>query len=112
VFAVLWGKCSCALFSPMTLTKRGLSLLLPGSALLLNVARMGQARKTFIQTTCPDCGLELRLTDDARGFKIVYDLRDWRRICTRAHLGDAAWCLIATPSANGRERNGDLHVDC
>jgi hypothetical protein len=49
---------------------------------------MGQARNLSIQmTTCPNCGLELRLTDDARGLKIVYDMRAWRHICARVHLG-------------------------
>jgi hypothetical protein len=81
--------------------------------------RMGQARRPSIQTTaCPDCGLKLHVTDDARGVKLAYDMRDWRRMCMRAHLGDAAWCLIQRdgtnqlPLANRRERGGDLHVDC
>jgi hypothetical protein len=79
---------------------------------------MGQA-KPFQTIRCPDCGLELRLTDDARRLKIFYDMRAWRRTCTRVHLGDAAWCLIERdgthplpPAMNSRERRGDLHVDC
>jgi hypothetical protein len=44
--------------------------------------------------TCPDCGLVLRVADDSCGFKFVYDMKDWQRICTRVHLGDAAWCLV------------------
>ena len=49
----------------------------------------------IVQTaTCPDCGLVLQVTADAQGFNYVYDMRDWRRICTRVHLGDAALCLI------------------
>jgi hypothetical protein len=44
--------------------------------------------------SCPDCGLVLRVIDDAAGFKCAYDMRDWRRFCARVDLGDAAWCLI------------------
>jgi hypothetical protein len=84
---------------------------------LLKDARMGQARKPCIQTTiCPDCGLELRLTYDARGFKIDYDMRAWRRMCTRVPLGDAAWCLIERDGTHqqptGGEWGGNLHIDC
>ena len=57
---------------------------------------MGKAKKppSTRKIVCPDCGLILRATDQARGFKFVYDMSDWRRICARVHLGDAAWCLI------------------
>jgi len=44
--------------------------------------------------TCPDCGLVLRVTDDAPGFRCAYDRRVWQRVCARVHLGDAAWCLV------------------
>jgi hypothetical protein len=61
----------------------------------------------------------LRVTDDALGFKFVYDMRDWRRICTRVHLGDAAWCLIQrdgtqplSHAMEGRKRDDDVRVDC
>ena len=53
------------------------------------------ANKPSPQTiACPHCRLVLRATLEACGFKFVYDMRDWRRICTRVHLGGAAWCLI------------------
>jgi hypothetical protein len=56
---------------------------------------MARSRKPPTQTiTCPDCGLVLRSSDHARVFKIVYDEREWRRICGRVYLGNAAWCLI------------------
>jgi hypothetical protein len=68
-------------------------------------------------TTCPDCGLALRV--DTTAFKFVYDMKDWRRVCTRVHLGDAAWCLVQRdgtnllpPAMDGRERRNDVHVDC
>src|SRR5689334_12581907 len=51
----------------------------------------GLSRRTI---TCPDCGLVLSAVDDRSCFKCVYDRRVWRQICTRAHLGDAAWCLV------------------
>jgi hypothetical protein len=44
--------------------------------------------------TCSDCGLVLHLADDTADFKFAYDMKDWRRICTRAHLGDPVWCLV------------------
>lgn len=44
--------------------------------------------------TCRDCGLVLRLSDDGAGFKCVYDLIEWKNLCKRRHLGDAAWCLV------------------
>src|SRR5215475_12618428 len=56
---------------------------------------MRRAKGPSTQTiTCPDCGLVLRVTDGARGFKCAYDMRAWRRVCTRVDLGDAAWCLV------------------
>jgi hypothetical protein len=81
---------------------------------------MGQANKPSTQAiTCPDCGLVLRVADDALGFRFVYDMRDWRLICTRVHLGHAAWCLVQRdgthplPSAiNSCERGDDLRADC
>jgi hypothetical protein len=70
-------------------------------------------------TTCPDCGLVLHVTNDALGSNFVYDMRDWRRICTRVHLGDAALCLIqrrgtqSLPTAMaGGERGDGACVDC
>jgi hypothetical protein len=51
--------------------------------------------KALAQTiTCPDCGLLLHVTDDTEDFKFAYDMKEWRGICTRVHLGDAAWCLV------------------
>jgi hypothetical protein len=51
---------------------------------------------TPVQTaTCADCGLVLQVTADAQGFNFVYDMRDWRRICTRVHLGDA---VVSNPA--------------
>ena len=44
--------------------------------------------------TCPDCGLLLHVTDDTADFKFAYDMKEWRGICMRVHLGDAAWCLV------------------
>jgi hypothetical protein len=56
---------------------------------------MAPAKRPASKTmTCPDCGLMLCVTTDAPRFKIVYDIRDWRRTCKRVHLGDAAWCLV------------------
>src|SRR5262245_25644930 len=44
--------------------------------------------------TCPDCGLVLRSINGTTGFKCVYDIDVWRRVCTHVDLGDAAWCLV------------------
>jgi hypothetical protein len=49
--------------------------------------------------TCPDCGLVLHVTDDTADVKFSHDLKDWRRICTRVHLGAAAWCLVLRDGA-------------
>jgi hypothetical protein len=80
---------------------------------------MGQAKKPSTHAiTCPDCGLELRVSYDALGFKFDYDMRDWRRSCMRAHLGDAAWCLIQRdntqppPAMDRRKRDDDVRADC
>jgi hypothetical protein len=60
----------------------------------------------------------LRVTDDTAAFKFAYDMKDWRRVCMREHLGDAAWCLVQrdgthpAPVMDGRERGEDLYVDC
>jgi len=78
---------------------------------------MGHA-KAFQTITCPDCGLVLRVTDDTTVFKFVYDMKNWRRVCTRAHLGDAAWCLVQRdgthplPAMEAHKRGEDLYVDC
>jgi hypothetical protein len=60
----------------------------------------------------------LRVTDDTTVFKFVYDMKNWRRVCTRAHLGDAAWCLVQRdgthplPAMEAHKRGEDLYVDC
>jgi len=36
----------------------------------------------------------LRSINGTIGFKCVYDINVWRRICTRVDLGHAAWCLV------------------
>jgi putative molybdopterin biosynthesis protein len=51
---------------------------------------------------CPDCGLVLRAIDDTIGFKCVYDIDVWRRICTRVDLGGAAWCLVQRDGTHTR----------
>src|SRR5262245_5456996 len=82
---------------------------------------MRRAKGPSIQTkTCPDCGLTLRVIDGSSGFKIDYDRTAWRRVCTRVHLDDAAWCLVQRdgthplpPAVNGvnrRSRNADLVI--
>jgi len=54
-----------------------------------------QTKRLSTQTIrCPDCGLVLHAIDGATRFKCVYDIKVWRRVCTRVHLGDAAWCLV------------------
>jgi hypothetical protein len=83
---------------------------------------MDQTEKRSTGTiTCADCGLVLRVFHDPHCFKLVYDIRDWRRACTRVYLGDAAWCLVqregasklAPPDARGHERGNGLHcLDC
>src|SRR5262245_24310938 len=56
---------------------------------------MSRTKQLSTQTiTCPDCGLVLRAIDGTTGFKCIYDMKVWRRICTRVDLGDAAWCLV------------------
>jgi hypothetical protein len=49
----------------------------------------------------------LQVTADAQGFNFVYDMREWQRICTRVHLGDAALYLIqrdgTQPLATGHD---------
>ena len=45
---------------------------------------------------CPDCGLALRVADDAAAFKFVYDMRDWQ-------LGV---CRSATPCGAFRSMDG------
>jgi len=53
---------------------------------------MRRAKRLSTQTiTCPDCGLVLRAIGGTTGFKCVYDIKVWRRACTRVYLGDAAW---------------------
>src|SRR5262249_6323028 len=80
------------------LIKSGKKISLPGAFgadALLQVAPMRRAKGPASQTmTCPDCGLALRAIGGSPGFKIVYDKIAWRRVCTRVHLGDPAWCLI------------------
>jgi hypothetical protein len=44
--------------------------------------------------TCPDCGLVLRVTRDATGSKLIYDVNDWQRRCKRLDHDDPAWCLV------------------
>ena len=44
--------------------------------------------------TCPDCGLVLRVSRNDTGSKLIYDVADWQRRCTRFDLGDPAYCLI------------------
>src|SRR5215467_2734769 len=59
------------------------------------VTLMPRTKGSSTQTmTCPDCGLVLRVVNGSPGFKIVYDRRAWRRVCTRVNLDDAAWCLV------------------
>lgn len=66
---------------------------------------------------CPDCGLVLRVADDAAAFKFVYDMRDWQLLCKRVQIGDAVWCLLqhdgTSPaqsrlSKQERERGGEV----
>jgi hypothetical protein len=66
---------------------------------------------------CPDCGLVLRVADDAAAFKFVYDMRDWQLLCRRVQIGDAVWCLLqhdgtspAQPrlSKNEHEHSGEM----
>lgn len=43
---------------------------------------------TFVATaakpiTCPDCGLVLRVMPDPNGSRLMYDVKDWKRICKR-----------------------------
>jgi len=75
--------------------------------------------KPFQTIRCPDCGLVLRVTDDTAVFKFSYNIKDWRRICTRVHLGDATWCLVQrdgthppVPAMTRREHGGKVGVDC
>jgi hypothetical protein len=49
--------------------------------------------------TCPDCGLVLRVTRDATGSTLIYDVTDWQRRCKRLEHDDPAWCLVR----HGRE---------
>ena len=51
---------------------------------------------------CPDCGLPLRVTREASGSTLVYDLGDWRRRCTRVELDDPAWCLVQRDGTSAR----------
>ena len=77
------------------LTEREPPFLFSGVLLaaILDGASIGQARNPSTRTIeCPDCGLILCVSDDAPG--LHYDMRDWRRICTRVRLGGPAWCLI------------------
>jgi PBP superfamily domain len=56
---------------------------------------MRRAERSSSRTiTCPDCGLVLRIVDDAPGREFIYDMRAWRLVCRRVHLGDPAWCLV------------------
>ena len=51
--------------------------------------------------TCPDCGLVVRVTRDAKGSKLIYDVNDWQRRCKHPDLDDPALCLVwrkRTPS--------------
>jgi len=66
---------------------------------------------------CPDCGLALRIADDAAAFKFVYDMRDWQLLCRRVQVGDAVWCLLQhdgtsqtqpRPYEKERERGGEV----
>jgi len=61
--------------------------------------------------TCPDFGLVLRVIDGSPGFKFVYDMRAWRRVCRRVHLGDAAWCLVQRDGTHAQRlaMNGGEH---
>jgi len=45
------------------------------------------------KTTCPDCGLLLRVKDE-EGLSLNYAVTEWRRLCKRRDLGDPAWCLV------------------
>src|SRR5262245_4943038 len=73
----------------------GRAVARPTDYSLVAVALMRRAKGPSTQTmTCPDCGLFLHVIDGPPGFKIVYDRRAWRRVCTRVHLDDAAWCLV------------------
>ena len=56
--------------------------------------------------TCPDCGLALHVSDDAAGFRFVYDVSDWQRRCKRLHLGDAAWCLVQRDGTSPPKKDG------
>jgi len=49
---------------------------------------------------CPDCGLVLRVAEDASTFKFVYDMRDWQLLCRRVRIGDAVWCLLQHDGTN------------
>ena len=44
--------------------------------------------------TCPNCGLVLRVTRDPDGSRLIYDVKEWKRVCKRPDLGDPAWCLV------------------
>src|SRR5262249_13392373 len=46
------------------------------------------------ETTCPDCGLVLRVKCDEEGLNLSYGVREWGRLCARRDLGDPAWCLL------------------
>ena len=49
---------------------------------------------TVKTTTCPDCGLLLRVARDRAASNSVYDydINDWQRRCKRLDLGPV-WCL-------------------
>ena len=44
--------------------------------------------------TCPDCGLVVRVTRDAKGSTLIYDVNDWQRRCKHPALDDPALCLV------------------
>jgi hypothetical protein len=52
---------------------------------------MGTPTKAIV---CPDCGLTLRVTREAEGSTLTYNLGDWQRHCKRVELDDPAWCLV------------------
>jgi len=57
------------------------------------------------KTTCPDCGLVLRVKDGEEGLNLSYAMAEWRRLCTRRDLGDPAWCLLQRDRTSPRKKN-------